>query len=501
MDKSSTPKENTLQNKKLSIIPIIALLAVYGVVLIRIAFRNTIWYDEAFGLVAIRHSLSEMINLLALDVHPPLYYIILKEMSIFGPYAYLAYRLVSVIPLLAGLSVTALWLNKKYSYMAAMIYLFVMMASPQVLHFGVEMRMYGLAFFFVSMTMIACMNLMEEETTQGFAFVTIFATLSAYTHYFAGAGVVGICMSTFVVMMIRSKRRRKTFFKWLMSVGTMVICYSPWLVVFAKQSMTVKNNFWLSEYTMTIAKDTVKFFFDEKTLIPSILLIVLLLAAIANIIKMIIKKEKEFIPECVLAFSIAFPIVLGLGVSALIRPVFQAKYAFPVYGLWGVFLALSLSSLRIKWQKIVVILASAVVLGMSILPSAYTELACSDDPNAGEMIALMDTKPYKNLPVVHCNPQLMGCFAAYFPENTQYIRADILANEFFPEWESLANIKAFESDEELKKSPCIYVLTSYDQELYEQVSSTMELIGTYRLSTYSGFDLYLFYNAGEPIPD
>ncbi|MCD7798392.1 MAG: hypothetical protein LUG84_03150 [Akkermansiaceae bacterium] len=42
------------------------------------AFSPTIWLDEAFTLGLIRHDMADVIGLTAQDVHPPLYYLMLK---------------------------------------------------------------------------------------------------------------------------------------------------------------------------------------------------------------------------------------------------------------------------------------------------------------------------------------------------------------------------------------------------------------------------------------
>ena len=41
-------------------------------------FNDTIWVDEAFSVEMVKHSFIEIIKLDALDVHPPLYYLIYK---------------------------------------------------------------------------------------------------------------------------------------------------------------------------------------------------------------------------------------------------------------------------------------------------------------------------------------------------------------------------------------------------------------------------------------
>lgn len=48
------------------------------IIYLQTAFNNCIWLDEAFSMSMIKQSFWEMICNTAIDVHPPLYYIILK---------------------------------------------------------------------------------------------------------------------------------------------------------------------------------------------------------------------------------------------------------------------------------------------------------------------------------------------------------------------------------------------------------------------------------------
>lgn len=41
-------------------------------------FDNSFWYDEAYSIWIAKYNLSDLIQITAQDVHPPLYYLILK---------------------------------------------------------------------------------------------------------------------------------------------------------------------------------------------------------------------------------------------------------------------------------------------------------------------------------------------------------------------------------------------------------------------------------------
>ena len=74
-----------MQNKIIKNVERIAYYAIPIILFIiyfQTIFNNSIWLDEAFSMSMIQQNFGEMIYNTAIDVHPPLYYIILKIMDL-----------------------------------------------------------------------------------------------------------------------------------------------------------------------------------------------------------------------------------------------------------------------------------------------------------------------------------------------------------------------------------------------------------------------------------
>ena len=70
----------TIKKIQYYMVPILLLIVSFATV-----FSQTIWVDEAYSLELAKHSYMNLIKIDALDVHPPLYYIILRTgFLIFG---------------------------------------------------------------------------------------------------------------------------------------------------------------------------------------------------------------------------------------------------------------------------------------------------------------------------------------------------------------------------------------------------------------------------------
>ena len=88
------------------------------IIYISTAFNNCIWLDEAFSMSMIQQNFGEIIYNTAIDVHPPLYYIILKVLVnilgfILGNDIWAA-KIVSIIPIIILMLVSDTLIKKMY---------------------------------------------------------------------------------------------------------------------------------------------------------------------------------------------------------------------------------------------------------------------------------------------------------------------------------------------------------------------------------------------------
>ena len=76
-------------------------LIIIGIIFILLpAFHTNIWYDESYTVAMVRHSFSEIWQIGSNDVHPVLYYFMLKFINLLFGTNILLYRLFSVIPII-----------------------------------------------------------------------------------------------------------------------------------------------------------------------------------------------------------------------------------------------------------------------------------------------------------------------------------------------------------------------------------------------------------------
>ena len=99
-----------------------------------------IWYDELFTMEFASRPVSELIRLTAADVHPPLYYILVRMAILTGtqiapgvdPIAIA--KITSVIPFLLLMLVSFLSVRKNFGWLSAGFFSFCIVCMKKTLH-------------------------------------------------------------------------------------------------------------------------------------------------------------------------------------------------------------------------------------------------------------------------------------------------------------------------------------------------------------------------------
>ncbi|MDE7359017.1 MAG: hypothetical protein K2N39_06270, partial [Lachnospiraceae bacterium] len=109
------------------------LLGISAVLLGRslmLCFSNDIWYDELFTVGMVEHSYGEMVRFTAADVHPPLYYCIVKlfvdlcKLIAPGVGTVIPAKIVSVVPYFILLLYAVILMRRRFGIFVGGLFLF-----------------------------------------------------------------------------------------------------------------------------------------------------------------------------------------------------------------------------------------------------------------------------------------------------------------------------------------------------------------------------------------
>lgn len=261
---------------------------------VMLCFSNDIWYDELFTVGLAEHSYGELVRLTAADVHPPLYYCIVKffvdlcKLIAPGVGTVIPAKLVSILPYFILLLYAVTLMRKRFGMFVGGMFLFCVTAMPQLSAYTVEVRMYGWAMLFVTAAFLHARALTEnyvnsknssdkngmdaaggtetvvtetrrrQKLVRRFhgAALTFYGLAAAYTQYFACVAVVMVYVFLLLAFWFRDRRRIR---EWFLCVAVSVICYVPWLFALAGQLGAVSENYWILPLTWRSLGGCVKF--------------------------------------------------------------------------------------------------------------------------------------------------------------------------------------------------------------------------------------------------
>lgn len=318
-----------------------------------LCFSNDIWYDELFTVGMVEHSYGELIRFTAADVHPPLYYCIVKlfvdlcKLVVPSAGTIIPAKIVSVLPYFILFLYAVVFMRRRFGLFASGMFLFCVTAMPQLSAYTVEVRMYGWALLFVTAAFLHAGELIHIYVNQntalenthrvkapvaaaaygkggadevkigqrqgrmrclhGAAF-TLYGLAAAYTQYFACVAVVMIYLWVLSMFWLRNRRRVR---EWFLCAAVSVICYVPWLFALAGQLGAVSENYWILPLTWRSLGGCVKFlmkpaFADER--VNTVLAVILFAAYLILWCRLVLKlypyrREDKKNPEKTLSES------------------------------------------------------------------------------------------------------------------------------------------------------------------------------------------------------
>lgn len=252
-------------------------------------YHNTeisLWHDEAFSALLIKYSWSEMMYRISLDVHPPMYYVMLRIWHyVFGD-SLLSLRSFSV--LFSAGTIWAGWLFVKAAFPGddrsvrhssnrsgglwarnpAIITAALLALNPFQIQYATEARMYTMGAFFTLLAAYFLVKILyyharlydsEElkmprlsETLSNrkklfyyYAGFTVSVIIMIYTHYYLLFAAAALCLYGLIYLFSYHRFNWKTYFPLLTAYSLVLIAYLPWLKIFLFQYRQVGAGYWI----------------------------------------------------------------------------------------------------------------------------------------------------------------------------------------------------------------------------------------------------------------
>ena len=364
--------EKGLNRDKRTEIGYAAFLLLLLVLLLYCSNSGSLWVDEIFSLELVDLPWGEMLSRASDDVHPPLYYIMLKAFlgvtQKLGLGNASAGKIFSVIPFFLTILLAGKKMAGKGRYAAALLFAVCLTVMPNMLNYAIEIRGYSWAMFFVTAAYIYAGEVLRDGgVRKNWYFLLIFGVFAAYTHYFACIAVAVIYLG----MLIYHGNNRKFLKKWLVSVLVSCVLFLPWLLVFVRQLGKVMDEYWIGPITLQSLYEYFRFLFEppmEMFHIDIILGIALAMTYVSLFFCTMCErregKARWLLWGCMVLFLTG---TVGVVVSLLARPIFVARYMVTALGcFWLAYAGMMLEN-RSGRKRFVSVAAALIVLAAGFI--------------------------------------------------------------------------------------------------------------------------------------
>lgn len=163
---------------------LVPALILYLSLTLRNISGSSIWFDEGFGVYLSRFDFFEIAKYTAADVHPPLYYWILKIWTIFFGATEFSVRSLSVV--FGSIAIILIYFIVKdlFSRKSAVLAVLLTSIAPMLIRYGEEARMYTLVLCVSLLGTWFFMKALKYHDKKYWTFYAVTVGIGLWVHYF-----------------------------------------------------------------------------------------------------------------------------------------------------------------------------------------------------------------------------------------------------------------------------------------------------------------------------
>ena len=402
----------------------IAIIIIGTIFISLSAFHSNIWFDEAYSVGMAERTIGEIWSIGGHDVHPVLYYWMLRIISLIATAwgitgvaeKIIIYRLFSIIPLaiLGVLGYTHI--KKDFGEKTGMLFSFLVFFLSESSLYASEIRMYSWAILTVTILAIYAYRLRipENSNRKNWLIFFIASISSIFLHYYGlmAAGIINIVL---LIYLIKNKRG-KDIIAICVFGAIQLISYIPWFICLARQMNHVSKGFWITFTFPDSLYEIVSGQFIGSLTCKKEIFILTMILYIYLAIKLF--KQKDSKKPVILALGIYLAVILAAIIMTkfLHTQILYYRYLFVITGLLIFVISYILSKEKdnkIIWGICTVICVIATMNNVKMIKDGYSDTNLKQYEYLRKNIQQGDTIIYKEI-----NPG--STMAVYFAENKQY---------------------------------------------------------------------------------
>lgn len=351
---------------------------VFATLSLSIGLNQSVWFDEAYSIMLAKQPAVQLVQLTALDTHPPLYYLLLKGWAALFGWGEFALRSLSVLAGALAVVFAGLTARRMFGVRVALMALPFVAIAPFLIRYGFEIRMYALASLIGIMATYVLVRAYQTKSGRDqWTLYVIYAALVAlgmYSLYY----LVVLWVAHFawlVWMSLKTKEPLRKIIKapWLLAFGASVLLFLPWLPAFLAQV----NNGALAAISQPLTVDNMvgivsfEFLYRPSWQLGAVLSLVIVgvIALLAYLtiraFRAVPDKQRPYL--VLLAWYMLVPVAL-VAVVSILRPMYVERYLAHVAigGVLyvGIIVALSYGKATRRLKVSCVALLGVMLLGL-----------------------------------------------------------------------------------------------------------------------------------------
>lgn len=304
--------------------------------------------DEYFTIWFIQYPIGELMRILSIDVHPPLYYLILKFVAdflgIFGITSkFFIFKIVSFIPYGLILIVSAIKLRKEYGWFTIGLFTFAFGIMSEFFKYFETIRMYSWVMLFLVLAYIYLHDVITKKDLKSWVLLAVFSVLAAYTHYFGAMSAFFLYLLLLGHLIIKNKNQIKN---WLISVAIAIILYIPCIFMIFNQLTTMKGTTWIPKPDLSLLIDGFGYFASGYYLESIMAILFLILLVVLYYVQDDKDEDYSFVMIGIGAYVLT--IVFSTIISIVYKPIIVLRYLLPVSAVLWFSISVLISKLKNK---------------------------------------------------------------------------------------------------------------------------------------------------------
>jgi 4-amino-4-deoxy-L-arabinose transferase-like glycosyltransferase len=400
------------------------LLGAFALRVVRLNFQP-LWWDEGYSLFFATRDFATMLDRTALDIHPPLYYVLLQIWMLFAGKSDVAVRFFSVGAGIASVALLYTLARRLSNQTIALLAAFLMASAPIHVYYSQEVRMYELVTLWCIASVYFFVRLLDSPTRALWA-AYIFASAAAlYTQYYAA--FVLVFQGAFVLIM-PARKRLYALRNLLAAWAAIALVFLPWSLYTASRLLAYVT-FKVSHEAYPVldpisflTQHLVAFSIGHLAGLPALawasVLFVLLSAlgmyALSRTPQVLARNSFSPTPMLLVPLYLFVPLALGYLVNLFypFHPIRYERLILLASPAFFILIACGISNLRRNLLTILAIVCVTVVSGLSLV-DFYTVPRYPDDdyrPLIAQIQAL--AQPGDNFLAIY--PWQIGYLESYY---------------------------------------------------------------------------------------